>query len=82
VVVCAERLVHVRLLARRDRPSKRLDVAVLHQFVERGERGVVEHRLFDLELVCVLDSVAELGELSVTLARDAPLIRSRLRTRS
>ena len=69
--VRAERLVDAGLLPGRERAAERVDVAVLDELVDGGERRVVEHRALDLELVGVLQAFTELEELAVAGPRDA-----------
>ena len=68
--VAGERVVDVCLLAGRERPADGVDVAVLNEFVQCGERGVVEGSVVDFEPVGVLDLFAELVELPIPLAGD------------
>jgi len=71
ILLVAAREIDVRLFSCRERATERADVAVLHELVERAERGVVEDGRLDLELLCIFDSLAELLELAVLRPGDA-----------
>ena len=61
----------VGFLARRDRPAEGVDVAVLDEGIDSRKGRVVEDRAFDLELVGILDPVAEGQKLPITALCDA-----------